>query len=76
MTQILIQSCGADFNKTMYSGCTPLHIAAGWGNMEIVAYLISLGADPHAITDEGDMAVDLASNEGVGQFLMAVTGIC
>ncbi len=76
MAQILIQSCGADFNKTMYSGCTPLHIAAGWGNMEIVAYLISLGADPYVVTDEGDRAIDLVSSEGVRQFLAAVTGIC
>ena len=75
LTQILIQSCGADFNKPMYSGCTPLHVAAGWGNIEIVAYLISLGADPYAVTDEGDMPIDLASNECVRGFLAAVTGL-
>lgn len=75
MTQALIQSCGADFNRPMYSGCTPLHIAAGWNNIEIVAYLISLGADPYATTDEGDIPIDLVSDEGVRQFLAAVAGI-
>lgn len=59
----------------MFSGCTPLHIAAGWNNIEIVAYLISLGADPYAITDEGDMPIDLVTSEGVRQFLVAVSGV-
>ncbi len=75
LAQVLIQSCGSDIDRATYSGCTPLHIAAGWGNIEIVAYLISLGADPYAVTDEGDWAINLVSDEGVRQFLVAVTGI-
>ena len=54
-----------DVNRATYSGCTPLHIAAGRGNIAVVAYLLSMGADPDMQTDEGDTALDLASSDQV-----------
>ena len=72
LVQLLVQSCGADFNATTYSGCTPLHIAAGRGQIEIVAYLVSMGADPVAHTDEGDTALDLSASDSVSEFLTHV----
>lgn len=52
-----------------YSGCSPLHTAAGRGDISIVAYLVSMGADPELCTDEGDIALDLSGSEEVTAFL-------
>ena len=52
-------------NASTYNGCTPLHIASGHGNIALVAYLLSVGADPELVTDEGDTALDLAGSEQV-----------
>ena len=63
--QFLIETCEADVNSVTYSGCSALHIAAGRGDIAVVAYLISMGADPELLTDEGDLALDLSGSEQV-----------
>lgn len=63
--QFLTETCQVDVNRPTYSGCTPLHIAAGRGNIAVVAYLLSMGADPDLETDEGDTALDLAGSHQV-----------
>ncbi len=63
--QFLLETCEADVNSLTYSGCSPLHIASGRGDISLVAYLISMGADPELLTDEGDMAMDLAGSQEV-----------
>lgn len=63
--QFLTETCQVDVNRATFSGCTPLHIAAGRGNIAVVAYLLSMGADPDMDTDEGDTALDLAGSEQV-----------
>lgn len=63
--QFLLETCKADINCLTYAGCSPLHIAAGRGDISIVAYLISMGADPELLTDEGDSALDLAGSDQV-----------
>lgn len=63
--QFLTETCKADVNAGTYSGCTPLHTASGRGNIAIVAYLISMGANPELLTEEGDTALDLAGSEQV-----------
>ena len=70
-----------DLNKPTYSGCTPLHIAAGRGNIAVVAYLLSMGADPDLQTDEGDNALDLAGSDQVTSqpscvYIMAHCWVC
>jgi ankyrin repeat protein len=67
--QFLTETCQVDVNKATYSGCTPLHIAAGRGNIAVVAYLLSMGADPDLQTDEGDTALDLAGSDQVATIL-------
>lgn len=62
-----METCEADVNSLTYSGCSPLHIAAGRGDIPVVAYLISMGADPEVVTDEGDTALDLARLAGSPQ---------
>lgn len=63
--QFLVETCQVEVNTFTYNGCTPLHIAAGRGNIATVAYLLSVGADPELVTDEGDSALDLAGSEQV-----------
>ena len=63
--QFLVEVCQVDVNRPTYSGCTPLHTAAGRGNIAVVAYLLSMGADPDMRTDEGDSPLDLAGSEQV-----------
>ena len=62
---LLVESCEVDVNAQTFSGCTPLHIASGRGNIAIVAYLLSVGTDPDILSDEGDTALDLAGSEQV-----------
>ena len=64
--QCLIETCEADVNRVTYSGCSALHIAAGRGDIAIVAYLVSMGANPDLVTDEGDQALDLSNSQQVG----------
>ena len=71
--QTLVRSCNSNIDSVTFSGCTPLHFAAGHDRLDIVAYLVSLGADPFRLTDEGDTAWDLASEESVRDFLGSVT---
>lgn len=63
--QFLTETCQVDVNRPTYSGCTPLHTAAGRGNIAVVAYLLSVGADPDLETGEGDTALDLAGSDQV-----------
>ena len=67
--QFLAETCQVDVNRATYSGCTALHTAAGRGNIAVVAYLLSVGADPDLRTDEGDTALDLAGSDQVATIL-------
>lgn len=49
----LLLSRGADINAKDDSGATPLHLAALWGDPEIVRALLNKGADPHAKNSAG-----------------------
>lgn len=73
--QFLLETCDADVNCLTYSGCSPLHIAAGRSDISVVAYLISMGADPELCTDEGDVALELAGSEEVNAFLTKVAAL-
>ncbi len=63
--QFLLERCHADVNATTFTGCTPLHIAAGRGDISAAAYLLSQGANPVLKTDEGDTALNIARSEEV-----------
>ncbi|WP_168464716.1 ankyrin repeat domain-containing protein [Wolbachia endosymbiont of Ctenocephalides felis wCfeT] len=39
---------GADFKAITKSGNTTLHLAAYWGNLDVVQYLIEIGIDINA----------------------------
>lgn len=57
--KILLQS-NADINARGEKGFTPLHYAVEQRRIEVVEYLLSVGADPCIINDNGDTAQDLA----------------
>ena len=63
--QFMLETCRANINATTYTGCTPLHIASGRGDIALTAYLLSMGANPDLATDEGDTALDLAGSNQV-----------
>jgi len=63
--QFMLETCRANINATTYTGCTPLHIASGRGDIALTAYLLSMGANPDLATDEGDTALDLAGSDQV-----------
>ena len=63
--QFMLETCRANINATTFTGCTPLHIASGRGDIALTAYILSMGANPDLVTDEGDTALDLAGSDQV-----------
>lgn len=70
----MLETCRAGINAVTYTGCTPLHIAAGRGDIALTAYLLSMGANPDLATDEGDTALDLAGSDQVCDEFIRVSG--
>eukprot|EP01113_Clastostelium_recurvatum_P006166 TRINITY_DN1279_c3_g1_i2.p1 TRINITY_DN1279_c3_g1~~TRINITY_DN1279_c3_g1_i2.p1 ORF type:complete len:809 (-),score=114.42 TRINITY_DN1279_c3_g1_i2:20-2446(-) len=68
--EYLIQEGGADVNVRSTHGYdfdyefTPLHYAAENGHIEVCKYLISCGADIHALSHHGFKALDSAKEKG------------
>ena len=44
-------------------GKTPLHMATGWGQVEIVTYLLSIGADINAVNNNGGNPIHVAASQ-------------
>jgi ankyrin repeat protein len=59
--RFLVEELGADVNARDYLGYTPLHHAAGRGNIGLIEYLVSAGADPTAVSRSGQSAADMAN---------------
>jgi ankyrin repeat protein len=51
---------GADINRGGPDGMTPLMMAAGYGNDDMVAFLLAHHADAHVKTKDGASALDFA----------------
>lgn len=56
---MLLES-GANTEATEVSGWTPLHIAAGWGCVDIVKILLEKGANKQHLDKSGSTPLDSA----------------
>jgi len=57
----LVDDLGADVNAYDHEGNTALHHAAARGDVEMIQYLVSKGADVKAVTREGRTTADMAN---------------
>ena len=59
--RFLVEQTGADVNARDHEGNTALHHAASRGDLEMIKYLVSKGADVKAVSREGRTTVDMAN---------------
>jgi ankyrin repeat protein len=57
----LIEETGADVNVADHEGNTALHHAAARGDLEMIKYLVSKGADVSRVNREGQTTADMAN---------------
>ncbi len=57
----LVEELGVDVNAKDHEGNTALHNAAARGDVEMILYLISKGADVKAVNREGQTTADMAN---------------
>ena len=57
----LVEELGADVNAKDHEGNTALHNAAARGDVEMILYLVSKGADVKAVNREGQTTADMAN---------------
>jgi len=57
----LVDELHADVNAEDYDGNTALHHAAARGDVEMILYLVSKGADPKKLNREGQSTADMAN---------------
>ena len=57
----LIEELGADVNARDHEGNTALHHAASRGDVEMILFLVSKGADVKAVNREGQTTADMAN---------------
>jgi ankyrin repeat protein len=57
----LVDELGADVNAEDHDGNTALHHAAARGDVAMILYLVSKGADPTRVNREGQSTADMAN---------------
>lgn len=62
VAKVLVEA-GANVNRQCEHGRTALHMAAAWGHLDLVKYLLEEGADP-AIRDEENMTPPMVARRG------------
>ncbi len=64
LANIFINS-GANVNIATYSGCSPLHLASEYGNIDMITRLIEKGASLYAKNVELQTPKDVAASDEV-----------
>lgn len=59
--RFLVERTGADVNAVDHEGNTPLHNAAARGDVAMIEYLVSKGADVRRVNREGQTTADMAN---------------
>jgi ankyrin repeat protein len=59
--KFLVEETGADVNRPDHEGNTALHHAAARGDVEMIQYLVSKGADVTRVNREGHTTADMAN---------------
>ena len=59
--KFLVEELGADVNARDHNGYTPVHHAASRGDVALIKYLVSKGADVKAVARTGQTTVDMAN---------------
>ncbi|HEY5546395.1 MAG TPA: ankyrin repeat domain-containing protein [Gemmatimonadaceae bacterium] len=59
--KFLIEELGVDVNSRDHNGFTPLHHAAARGDIELIMYLMSKGADIAVVSRRGQTVADMAN---------------
>ena len=59
--KFLVEECGADVNARDHEGNTALHDAAARGDVDMIEYLVSKGADVTLLNREGQTTADMAN---------------
>ena len=59
--KFLVEEMGADVNAADHEGNTALHQAAARGDVEMIKYLVSKGANAKAVNREGQSTADMAN---------------
>jgi ankyrin repeat protein len=57
----LVEELHADVNASDHEGNTAMHNAAARGDVEMILYLVSKGADPKVVNREGKTTADMAN---------------
>jgi ankyrin repeat protein len=65
-------AAGANVNRRHSYGCTPLWNAASQGRGDVVAVLLSDGADPSILTDDGSSPLLCAARQGLLDMVRAL----
>ncbi|XP_074663079.1 uncharacterized protein LOC141915448 isoform X5 [Tubulanus polymorphus] len=66
---------GADLDVCDNEGWTPLHATASCGFLDIAKYLLDNGANIAAVNNDGELAVDIAEEDDMQEFLEQEMGL-
>ena len=68
MVEFLV-GLGADVNRGDNEGWTPLHATASCGFLSIAKYLLENNADPAAVNNDGELAIDISESDEMEDLL-------